>query len=118
VIVDDEQALAHNFRGWVPGEIAEGRAPVLAIVEDGHPASICFCARRSTHFAEAGLETAAPYRGRGLAQRVTTAWARACRAAGREPLYSTAWSNHASLAVARKLGLRQYASYWNALVTS
>src|SRR2546423_3740583 len=47
VIVNDEQLLKHNFRGWVSGEIETGRYPVLAIIEDGHTVSICFCARRS-----------------------------------------------------------------------
>jgi len=112
VVVEDERLLEHNFQGWVPGEIAAGRAPVLAIIEDGHPVSVCFCARRSDVAAEAGLETAEAFRGRGLAQRVTAAWASAIRATGRIPLYSTSWTNDASLAVARKLGLVAYASHW------
>jgi hypothetical protein len=29
------------------------------------------------------------------------------------PLYSTAWDNQSSLAVARKLGLRTYATNWS-----
>ncbi|HZS91689.1 MAG TPA: GNAT family N-acetyltransferase, partial [Chloroflexota bacterium] len=39
---------------------------------------------------------------------VVAGWARAIRASGRIPLYSTSWDNHASQAVARKLGLVQY----------
>lgn len=113
VVVEDERLLEHHFRGWVAGEIAAGRSPVVAVVEDGHPVSVCFCARRSDVAAEAGLETAAAFRGRGLAQRVTTAWAWAIRATGRVPLYSTSWTNDASLAVARKLGLTAYASHWS-----
>ena len=113
VTIDEERLLERHFRGWVVGEIAEGRWPVLAVVEAGYPVSVCFCARRSDTAAEAGVETAAPYRGRGLGPRVTAAWALAIRETGRVPLYSTAWTNAASLAVARKLGLVVYASAWS-----
>lgn len=113
VVIKDERLLERNFRGWVPGEIAAGRSPVLAIVEEGYPVSVCFCARRSEVAAEAGLETAAAFRGRGFGPRVTAAWALAVRATGRIPLYSTSWTNDASLAVARKLGLTAYASTWS-----
>jgi hypothetical protein len=112
VVVDDERLLRH-FRGWQRGEIVAGRAPVMGLVEEGYPVSICFCARRSDTAAAAGLETAAPFRGRGFAARVVAAWALAVRATGRTPLYSTAWTNVASQAVARKLGLMPYATFWN-----
>ncbi|MEO8183028.1 MAG: hypothetical protein ABI895_29700 [Deltaproteobacteria bacterium] len=39
VLVDDERWLQRNFHGWEPGEMAAGRAPVLAVVEDGYPVS-------------------------------------------------------------------------------
>jgi predicted GNAT family acetyltransferase len=110
--VEDEQLLNRNFSGWVPGEIEAGRAPVMAIIENGAPVSICFCARRSDTAAEAGVATAEAYRGRGYASRVTAAWALAVRKSGRVPLYSTTWSNKASLAVARKLKLSMYANSW------
>lgn len=113
IAIEDERLLEPNFRGWVPGEIAAGCGPLLAIVENGQPVSICFCARRSEVAAEAGVETASQYRGRGFSPRVTTAWALAIRASGRIPLYSTSWTNHASLAVARKLELTPYASSWS-----
>ena len=112
-IVEDERLLGIHFRGWIPGEIAQGRAPVVAIVVDGAPVSVCFCARRSDSTAEAGVETAPAYRGRGLAPRVTAAWAHAVRETGRAPLYSTSWDNHSSLAVARKLGLSTQATFWS-----
>jgi hypothetical protein len=112
VVVDDERRLDRHFHGWAPGEIAAGRGPVMAVVEDGFPVSVCFCARLSDAAAEAGLETAAAYRGRGYGPRVTAAWALAIRASGRIPLYSTGWTNAASLAVARKLGLVAYACSW------
>jgi hypothetical protein len=113
VVVEDEQQLHQNFHGWVPGEIAAGRAPVMAAFKDGHPVSLCFCARSSDIAAEAGVETAEAFRGRGFAPYVTAAWALAVRASGRVPLYSTSWTNSASLAVARRLGLMAYASGWS-----
>lgn len=113
IVVEDERLLEPNFRGWIPGEIEAGRSPVIAVVENDHPVSVCFCARRSEVAAEAGVETAELYRGRGYGPRVTSAWAAAIRASGRIPLYSTSWPNHASLAVARKLSLMPYASSWS-----
>ena len=110
--VDSLQLLERNFRGWTAGEILE-RSPILAVIDGGYPVSVCFCARSSETAAEAGVETAAALRGRGFAPRVTAAWAAAIRASGRIPLYSTSWSNAASRAVARKLGLAQYASTWS-----
>jgi hypothetical protein len=112
VFVDDLRPLERHFRGWVAEEIP-GCSPVIAVLEDNHAVSVCFCARRSGVAAEAGLETAEAFRGRGLGPRVTAAWALAIRASGRTPLYSTSWDNHASLAVARKLCLDAYASNWS-----
>jgi hypothetical protein len=113
VSIHDEALLGRHFSGWVAGEIAAGAAPMVAVLVDGDAVSVCFCARRSTVAAEAGLETAPAFRGRGLAARVTTAWAGAVRASGRTPLYSSSWRNASSLAVARKLGLRVYATNWS-----
>ena len=112
VFIEDLQLLDHHFSGWKVSEIPE-RTPIVALVEKGCAVSVCFCARRSNVAAEAGLETAIGFRGRGLGPRVTAAWALAIRASGRTPLYSTSWSNGASLAVARKLRLVAYASAWS-----
>lgn len=111
--IDDEALLQQHFSGWVAGEIEAGASPVMAVFVDGHPVSVCCCARRSTVAAEAGLETALAFRGRGYAPSVTSAWAIAVRESGRIPLYSTDWDNKSSLAVARKLGLRTYATNWS-----
>ena len=113
--IEDEAQLRDDFRGWLPGEIAAGRAPVLAVVEAGPAVSLCFCAWRSDVAAEAGLHTAEPYRRRGFGARASAAWALAIRASGRVPLYSTAWTNESSLAVARSLGLFAYACDWSLL---
>lgn len=113
VRVEDERDLQRNFRGWELGEIAAGRGPVLAVLQEGYPVSICFCARRAESAAAAGLATAEAFRGRGFGPLVTAAWAAAIRATGRVPLYSAAWTNAPSLAVTRKLGLTPYASFWS-----
>ena len=112
MFVEDNDQLGHHFAGWTKDEIPY-RTPIAAVIEDRHAVSVCFCARRTDVTAEAGVETAHEYRGRGLAPRATAAWALAIRASGRVPLYSTSWTNHASLAVARKLGLVPYASTWS-----
>ena len=111
--IADEAQLAPHFSGWHAGEIAAGRSPVMAISDNGHPVSICFCARRSPVAAEAGVETAAPFRGRGYAPRATAAWANAIQQIGLTPLYSTSWDNTSSLAVARKLKLIAFATDWS-----
>ena len=112
VQIEDVERLQGSFNGWTADELPE-RSPIMAVVEDGVPKSICFCARVSDLSAEAGVETAIVFRGRGYAGLVTAAWASAIRASGRTPIYSTSWSNTPSLAVAQKLGLVACASYWN-----
>ena len=112
VLIDDIQSLGHHFSGLTASEIPY-RTPITAVVEEGCAVSVCFSSRRTLEAAECGVETAAAYRNRGLAARVTAAWAQAVRASGRVPLYSTSWSNGPSLAVARKLGLVPYAGRWS-----
>ena len=81
----------------------------FAIMRSGDRAvALCATVRRSATAEEAGVETHPDFRGRGFAGEVVAAWARAVRESGRTPLYSTSWTNHASVAVARKLGLVQY----------
>ncbi|MCA9878914.1 MAG: GNAT family N-acetyltransferase, partial [Thermomicrobiales bacterium] len=81
--------------------------PFSAMLVDGRAVSLCYSARRTSHVAEAGVVTAPEYRGRGYAAPAVAAWAQAIRAAGITPVYSTSADNHASRAVARKLGLRE-----------
>lgn len=111
-LIDDAGMLKRHFRGWTSEEIPD-RTPMAAVLVDGQAVSLCACARRSSEAAEASLETAEQFRGRGLAQQVTAGWAVAVRASGRMPLYSTSWENTASQAVARKLGLSIYAASWS-----
>ncbi len=101
--------------GWMVADLADVEAGLehgdicTAMVVNGAAVSLCYCARLTDYTAEAGLETLKDYRGRGYAQAVVAAWARAVRGTGRIPFYSTASENTASQAVARKLGLVRYA---------
>lgn len=112
VLVEDLATISRQFSGWSHHEIPT-RQPIFGILESGDAVSLCFCARRAAIAAEAGIETARPYRGRGLAARVAVAWAAAVQAEGLVPIYSTQWTNSASLAVARKLGLEVVADDWD-----
>lgn len=105
--------LEESFPATIP-EIDE-RQPCIAAVDGDRAVSLCESARplavkgcEPCRAAEAGVETLAGYRGRGLAPRVVAAWGRAVREQGGEPMYSTSWDNKASRAVAGKLGLICY----------
>jgi len=111
-LVTDLTQLEKHFQGWSEDELPD-RSPILGVFEGDHAVSVCFCARKSALAAEAGLETAPIFRGRGLGPRVTAAWARAIRGSGSLPIYSTSWSNASSLAVALTLGLEACASDWS-----
>jgi hypothetical protein len=93
---------------WIRELTLRERPIAVALSSDGDVVSVCHSARSTERGAEAGLETATQYRGRGLAVAVVAAWAAAVNAEGWLPLYSTEWSNGASRAVARKLGLVMY----------
>lgn len=83
--------------------------PWMAMVVDGVAVTSCFSSRLSDRAAEARVDTLETFRGRGYAPAVVAAWARSVRDSGRIPYYGTSWDNAASQAVARKLGLKQYA---------
>lgn len=110
--IDSLEGIGNSFTGWTAEEVP-GRSPIIAYIREGVPRSICFCARSSELMAEAGIETALEFRGRGFAGIAAAAWAAEIRASLRTPIYSTSWNNEPSLAVARKLGLIACASYWS-----
>ena len=105
-------ANAHVLRPllepWIP-DVRIGQ-PLFATVVDGQAVSVCCSVRETSAAHEVGVETVPSFRGRGYAARVVASWARALRDMGLVPLYSTSWTNEASRAVARKLGLIQFGS--------
>ncbi len=90
---------------WIREASADEQPLSVARNSGGEVVAVCHSARSTRTAAEAGVETAADYRGRGLAGIVVLGWAAAVIAGGRIPIYSTQWTNQASRAVARKLGL-------------
>jgi hypothetical protein len=114
--ITDFKLLQHSFSGWTAEEIPH-RWPIMAVLEDEVPVSVCFSSRLSEVAAEAGVETTPQSRGRGYAGIVTGAWAAAISESGRTPIYSLLQTNKASIAVARKLGLVSCASYWSTYTT-
>lgn len=113
VLVTDSNAdlLRPLLSAWLPD--VHHSPPLMACVAGGEAVAVCGSVRITAKVHEAGVETAAPFRGRGFALAVVAAWAREVRARGAEPLYSTAWSNTASRTVARKLGLVLYGTDLN-----
>lgn len=93
---------------WIRDVTDDERPLVVARDGAGVVVAVCHSARSSARGAEAGVETAEPARRRGYGLAVVAAWAEAVRAGGRVPLYSTTWDNHASRALARRLGLICY----------
>lgn len=106
---------AEVLRRWFPRLLNEldARQPIAAWVVEGDAVAVCCCARRTQRVAEAGLETAEPFRRRGYAGAVVQRWAAEVQAQGRLALYSAAWENVASRSLAAKLGLVRYGEDWS-----
>jgi hypothetical protein len=105
-------AMLHpELAPWGPE--LEARRPCFGVLDGGLVVSICCCARTTAEAAEAGVETATAYRGRGMAGHAVAAWAEAVIASGRVAFYSTSRENLASQAVARKLGAVQFGEDWS-----
>ena len=107
-------ALVQTTFPWLVAWLADAaNGPVAAAIAQGSAVSVCFCSRITPHAAEAGIETLAAFRGQGAATAAAAGWAAAVQHSQRIALYSTSWQNHASQAVAKKLGAVRYAEDWS-----
>ncbi len=106
--------LVQNTFPWLVAWLADAaNGPVAAVIAQGSAVSVCFCSRITPHAAEAGVETLAAFCGKGAATAAAAGWAAAVQQSQRLALYSTSWQNHASQAVAKKLGAVLYAEDWS-----
>jgi len=106
--------LVQNTFPWLIAWLADAaNGPVAAVIAQGNAVSVCFCSRITPHTAEAGIETLVGFRGKGYATAAAAGWAAAVQQSQRIALYSTAWQNQASQAVAKKLGAVLYAEDWS-----
>ena len=90
-------------------------APLAATIYQDKAVSICYCARINAKAAEAGVETAESYRGRGFAGFAVARWAHVIGRQGLIPLYSTSWENISSQRIAQKLQMFHYGENWSIL---
>jgi GNAT superfamily N-acetyltransferase len=84
--------------------------PMAAALHDGMAVSVCCSVRVTDRAHEGGVETHPDFRGRGHASRAVAEWAAAVWQLRCVPLYSTSWENRQSQALARRLGLVQFAA--------
>jgi hypothetical protein len=108
LLLDARDAHAVPELAWVQGVTPEEQPACVARNGQGEIVSVCHAARATETAAEAGVETAAEYRGLGLGTAVVATWALALMLEGRLPLFSTQWTNLPSRAIARKLELLPY----------
>jgi hypothetical protein len=108
VTAENIEILQTHLGGW-SDDLLQGRL-LYAAVANGEAVSVCASARETRVAHEAAVETALPFCGQGYAVQAVTAWAAAVRERNQIPLYSTSWTNGASQALVRKIGLIQFSS--------
>jgi hypothetical protein len=90
-----------------PDVIIPHRA-VYGVMVEGESAAVCMSSRENHTSGEAWVYTTPKYRRHGYARQVTLAWAASLLRHGKTPFYSHTVENHASAALAQRLGLQQY----------
>ncbi|MEI5103864.1 GNAT family N-acetyltransferase [Streptomyces sp. PmtG] len=115
---EGRRAARHLLRpaNWQPGEwgeLIDGRLGEWAMAVHGRePVSVCHTPAATGTAAEAGIWTRPDFRGRGLAPACVAAWSHREGQVRDVLFYSTTADNHASRAVARRLGLRPLGWIW------
>ncbi|HEY1201474.1 MAG TPA: GNAT family N-acetyltransferase [Niastella sp.] len=84
--------------------------PCNAKIINGKAVAICRTVRRYLSLVEAGVDTIEAYRNRGFGAQAVASWAAKAWSEGLIPCYSTASENKASLALASKMKMIQYAT--------
>ena len=79
----------------------------FSVMDGDVPVAIAFTSFRTPTQLEMGIETLPAYRGRGYAQAACAALIDYCLAEGLEPVWSCRDANHASIALANRLGFRE-----------
>lgn len=102
------------WAGLAPADALREALPLAVSIHERRIVSLCRTARRVPGgCAHARIDTLASARGHGHAPRAVAAWALATSEAGCWPVYATAWTNRASISVARKLGLTVFCDGWS-----
>ncbi len=105
--VNNRDTLKNNFKyTW---ENLEHLLPCSAKIVNGEAVSICRAVRKYKNILECGVDTVKAVRGMGYGSSVVAHWAKRVWENNQIPCYSTQWDNTASMAVAKKMKLRQYA---------
>ena len=109
IIIDEKNVhdLALGEFDWLKEEV-EYSQPCMGFLASERLVSICRSVRKTPAAHEAGIETAAAFRGMNYAKAVLAAWADAVRGQGIIPMYSTSLENASSQRVAEKSSLYKY----------
>jgi len=108
------EACAEAGAEMPPAGALSEALPLAVSLHAGRIVSLCRTARRLPGgCAHARVDTLAWARGRGHAPRAVAAWALATLEQGSWPVYASAWTNRAALAVARKLALLAFCEGWS-----
>lgn len=98
-----------HSRGWLLPLLRSGRAFVCHLDIGGELASVCIAFESYGRVWEVGgVVTPEPFRGRGLAGRVVRSAMAVLTECGLIARYQVNSGNHASLSVARKIGLKRF----------
>jgi len=100
------QLLSAHLNEWL--DVALGCQPMVVAVSERNAVSVCASVRRSPTAHEAGVETAAEFRGRRFGRSALTSWLANVNGLGIEGIYSTSWTNEASRRLAAAAGLERF----------